>query len=40
MDTSLAIGFPELPELSRSFTSPPNKIGQSDVVEALATFGD
>jgi len=38
MDTSLAKGWPELPELSKSFTSPPNKIGPSDVVEALGSF--
>ena len=38
MDISLAKASPELARLRESFNSPPNKIGQSDVVEALATL--
>jgi putative DNA primase/helicase len=38
MDISLAKGFLELPTVRKSLMSPPNKIGQSDVVEALAAI--
>jgi len=40
MDITLAEFFPVLPDLSESLMSPPNKIDQSDVVEALATTHD